>query len=410
MREVALWVQTKEVAEVYFEYWEVGNTSNKFRTSKIQTKKETAFVANLKADDVLPSKKYNYSLFINGTEVKRDYELSFQTQVLWRSRKDPPNFKFTTGSCVYIAEQRFEPPTKPYGGDYEIFETMHKKSPDFMLWLGDNFYLREMDWDSESGFMKRYTHTRSNPEMQALLGSTHNYAIWDDHDFGSNNSDRSFWNKELSKKAFKLFWSNPNYVNEGITGTFHWADTQFFLLDNRYFRTPNKRVTGDRSILGAEQEQWLIDALKYSKATFKFVALGGQFISTYAKYENHATYAYASERERIISKIRSEKIEGVIFLSGDRHHTELSKLQENPKIYPIYDFTVSPLTAKTYPRTEKEPNLNHVDNTLVNQRNFGEFSVSGPLTDRKLEVKIFGTKGELLWKREIRANDLRYGK
>ncbi len=405
MREVALWVQTTKTAEVYFEYWETGKESEKFRTSEIQTEKETAFTANLKADQVLPGKKYSYSLFINGKEVKRDYEFNFQTQTLWQWRTDPPKFTFGVGSCVYINEPEYDRPNEAYGGGYEIFKSIYQTKPDFMLWLGDNTYLREADWNSETGIMYRYTHTRSNPEMQALLGSTHNYATWDDHDFGPNNSNRSFWNKEITKKAFKLFFPSQNYVNEGITNTFHWADVQFFMLDNRYFRTPNNRTTGERFILGAEQETWLIDALKSSQATFKFVAVGGQFISTNADFENHALFS--EERERIIRKIREEKIEGVIFLSGDRHHTELSKLQENDKMYPIYDLTVSPLTAGSHEARE-EPNRNYVKNTLVGDRNFGTISISGTRKDRKLGIKIFDKDGKLLWEKEIQAKDLRY--
>ena len=54
------------------------------------------------------------------------------------------------------------------------------KNPDFMLWLGDNTYLRESDWNSRTGFIKRYPHTRALSELQPLLASTHHYATWDD--------------------------------------------------------------------------------------------------------------------------------------------------------------------------------------------------------------------------------------
>ncbi len=126
MLEVALWVQTTKPAEVYFKYSETGKESEKLRTNEIQTKKETAFTANLKADQVLPGMKYTYALFINGEEVKRDYELSFQTQALWQWRTDPPNFTFGVGSCVYINEPEYDRPNEAYGGGYEIFESIHK--------------------------------------------------------------------------------------------------------------------------------------------------------------------------------------------------------------------------------------------------------------------------------------------
>jgi alkaline phosphatase D len=46
----------------------------------------------------------------------------------------------------------------------------------------------------------------------------------------------------------QTFWANPNYVfeNEATTGTFQWNDVQFFMVDNRWFRTPNDNHTGER--------------------------------------------------------------------------------------------------------------------------------------------------------------------
>ena len=62
----------------------------------------------------------------------------------------------------------------------------------------------------------------------------------------------------------------------GITGLFQWSDVDFFLMDNRYHRTSNNNFTVDRQILGKDQIDWLINALTFSQATFKFIAMGGQ--------------------------------------------------------------------------------------------------------------------------------------
>jgi hypothetical protein len=116
-----------------------------------------------------------------------------------------------TGSCAYINEAAYDRPGNPYGSEYEIFEAINESKPDFMIWLGDNMYLREPDWNSWTGITKRWTHSRSVPEMQPLLASAHHYAIWDDHDYGPNNSDRGWWNKNQTYEAFQLFWANPSY-------------------------------------------------------------------------------------------------------------------------------------------------------------------------------------------------------
>ena len=408
MREVLLWVQTNREAEVYFEYYEKNNPKIRFKTERLKTVKKNGFVGKLIADQVIPGKEYNYDVFINGKKIKRDYAMEFQSQKLWKWRTDPPNINFAIGSCNYVNEKEFDRPGKPYGSNFEIFNSIYDKNPDFMLWLGDNTYLRESDWNSRTGFVHRYTHTRSLPELQPLLASTHHYAIWDDHDFGPNNSDSSYWLKETASEIFQLFWGNPNYDvtgNGGITGFFQWGDLDFFLLDNRYHRTSNKNFTGTRQILGSDQIDWLINALSFSDAPFKFIVVGGQVLSTESLYENHAVFS--EERRYLLDKIREAKIEGVIFLDGDRHHTVLSKMQESKYVYPIYDLTCSSLTAGAY-KNDETFNAYKLEETLVGENNFGVLSVVGSKNDRELIVKIFNKDGEELWRKSIKSNDLKY--
>ncbi len=408
MQEVLLWVQTEETANVHFEYYEINNPKVKFSTDKIETEKKNGYVAKLIADQVIPGKKYKYEVYINNYKIERNYAMEFQTQELWKWRTDPPDVKFIIGSCSYINEPKFDRPGKPYGSNFEIFNSINKKKPDFMLWLGDNTYLREPDWNSRTGFIKRYSHTRAFPELQPLLASTHHYATWDDHDYGPNNSDGSFWLKETASEIFKLFWGNPNYDvtgKGGITGFFQWSDLDFFLLDNRYHRTANNNFTGNRQMLGKDQIDWLINALSFSQASFKFVAVGGQVISNGAVYENYATYP--DERKYLLDKIREAKIEGVIFLDGDRHHTILSKMQETKNVYPLYDLTCSSLTAGV--NNDNEPyNSFKLEETFVNVNNFGMLNVTGPANDRELTIQIFDKDGKELWIKSIKANDLKY--
>jgi alkaline phosphatase D len=408
MREALLWVQTKEEAKVYFEYYEIANPKKRYKTESCRTNIKSGFVAKLIANNILPGKKYAYQVYINGKKVNINYPLEFQSQALWQWRRDPPEVNFAIGSCMYVNEPRFDRPGRPYGSNYEIFTSIYKKNPDFMLWLGDNTYLREADWNSRTGFLHRYTHTRSLKELQPLLGSTHHYAIWDDHDFGPNNSDLSFPLKKTAAEMFKLFWGNPNYDaidKGGITGSFQWADLDFFLLDNRYYRTSNKNFTGKREMLGKTQIDWLINALSSSSAPFKFVAIGGQVLSTEAMHENYAIFS--EERNYLLGKIREARIEGVIFLDGDRHHTVLSKMQESNYVYPLYDLTCSPLTSG-FNKSKERLNAYKIEETIVGQHNFGILNVSGAKNDRVLKISIFDKDGNELWIKEINAKDLRY--
>jgi len=400
MRETMLWAQTKSAAKVQVAYWPKGQPKERQLTAAVNTTAANGFTAHLLADKVKPSNRYEYELRINDQPVQLDYPTEFQTQTLWQYRTDPPNFKVAMGSCAYVNEDPYDRPGKPYGSDYQIFTSMHQKRPDLMLWLGDNTYLREVDWFTRTGFIHRYTHTRSLPELQPLLASTHHYAIWDDHDFGPNDSDRSFVHKDMATEVFSQFWANPSVGlpgQGGCTSYFQWADIDFFLLDDRYFRTPNRRKTGDQTILGEAQLAWLIDALSASTAPFKMVAIGGQVLTTFAGHETYTNIASA-EQELILEKIAAEGIKNVVFLTGDRHHTELSMLK-NKAGNTVYDLTVSPLTSGVH--TGEEPNALRVEGTMVQQKNFGVLEFSGPRTARVMKIGIFDSNGKELWSKSI---------
>ena len=400
MKEVMLWVQTTQAAEVEIEYWVEGSPRTLFSTAKIKTAKNNAFTAHLLADEVEQGKKYEYRVLVNGKEAKRSYPLTFKTPTLWQYRTEPPALKIALGSCAYINEETSDRPGKPYGGDYQIFDAIYQQKPDLMMWLGDNVYLRETDWYSRTGMRYRYTHSRSIPEMQPLLGNSINLAIWDDHDYGPNDSDRSYARKDDVLEVFKDFWANPSYGVNGQGGTtsfYEWNDIQFFMLDDRWFRSPNELKTEERDFLGKQQVDWLIESLVASKATFKFVCVGGQVLNPVQKYEMMANIA-PKEREYLLNRIVGEELKNVIFLTGDRHHSEFSMTEI--KGIKIYDWTVSPLTSSTHTASD-EANTLRVAGSYIGDRNFGIMEVTGTRKERKLNLKLLGSDGKELWKYEI---------
>ena len=397
-RSAQLWIQTNHSADVQIKY--SASDSDEYRQSeKIRTESKNAFVAQFQLEELEPGTTYDVDFLVDGKALSESVKVN--TQVLWDWRMDPPAFKFVTGSCAYINEEAYDRPGKPYGGGYEIFEHMADESPDMMLWLGDNIYLREVDFQSYGGFLHRYTHTRSTPEMAELLRTCPNYAIWDDHDFGPNDSDGSWIHADWSKQAFETFWCNPSYglpeAPRCISTAFRFVDMEFFLLDNRTYRVNHYNKTNEPQVLGEEQIDWLIQALRNSRAPFKFVVVGGQVLSDAMVYENVAQFP--SERQQILDRIEAEDIRGVVFLSGDRHTTELSEitLSNGRK---VYDLTVSPLTSGTG-HAKDEPNSLRVEGTYVEQRNYAVLSFDGPRKNRTCTIEVKGTDGTLLWNRQL---------
>lgn len=401
MREVMIVAQSNGPADFQVRFRE-GNQAEWRWSRTFAADAACNFTSHILIDSLLPGKVFRYEVFMNGEKLDIPWNLEFVTQELWQYRKDPPAFKMALGSCFFVNETEFDRPGNPYGGDYQIMASILDKSPDLMVWLGDNVYLREADFDSRFGIFHRYTHTRSLKELQPLLGSVHHYAIWDDHDYGPNDSDRGFPMKETTRDAFNCFWGNPGsgVSGEGVGSAFRWADVDVFLLDDRWFRAPDERKTGDRTMIGEMQFQWLIDNLRSSQAPFKLVCVGSQVLNTTKKYETWENL-YPEERGRLLETIRKENIKGVVFLTGDRHHSELSMWQEKEGPV-VYDLTVSPLTSGAHD-AENETNTLRVSGTHYGKRNFAILEFSGPRTKREMRIALYDVDGKEVWARAIQA-------
>lgn len=410
MKEVLIWVQTEKEATIQYKYWPQDLPGDIHWSEKLKTEKKNYHMAKMVLDEVVPSKKYIYELYVDKKKVNFNHPLVFQTQELWQWRKEAPDFKFAVGSCTYTNEPPVDRPGRAYGGTFDIFNKIHDQKPDFMVWGGDNIYLREVDWNTRSGIYKRYNEFKKQKELQALFASSHNYATWDDHDYGPNDADRSYWGKEWSRSAFMDNWGNPNYIfpDEAITGTFFWQDVQFFILDDRSFKAPNKDPNPEKDYFGQKQMDWLIDALTFSNANFKVVVTGGQVVNPNALFENLSTCP--KEYNELFERIAEHKISGLVFITGDRHHTSLRKL-ERTNNYPIYDLTVSSLTsgmAKAQAVEKTSPDL--IEGTLVEDlQTFGLIEVTGPQADRKLIINIIDNTGKERWKHVLSANELKDG-
>ena len=181
---------------------------------------------------------------------------------------------------------------------------------------------------------------------------------------------------------------------------FQYNDADFFLLDNRYFRSPNWCKTCERTSLGKDQIEWLIGSLAASRAPFKFVAIGGQVLTT-DNHEESAFHDFPAERDSILHRIEKEGIKGVIFLTGDKHFTELSAFKNNAGNW-MYDLTASALTSGAFSdAATKTSNDFRIPGTVVAENNFAMLRFSGPRKARELAISVYNAQGKEMWTKTI---------
>lgn len=450
-RTAEIWVQADGAAELQVEYWPVQSPQERQRGQSVKLDAASDFTARLSLVGLQAGTAYAYQLYLDGKPALPGASLGFRTQPRWQARRDPSDLTVYLGSCAFINDPTVDRPGRPYGGGYRIFQSIVRAAadnprPKLMLWLGDNVYLREADYESPWGMNARYRHARSLPELQPLLAALPHYAIWDDHDFGPNDANRSFVFKDESLRLFRRYWANPSYGLEDLAGTFTTfsaQDADFFLLDDRYYRAadrteqakeeldlikeardwalgqnPITRLLGKRYfgsqplwlnenkvMFGNAQLDWLKQALIQSRATFKFIAAGSQLLNDGHPFEGW--HNFPIERESFLAWLKRQNIPGVVFLSGDRHHTELLR-RESRDFYPLYELTCSPLTSSAHAPQDKEANNPlRVKDTLVTQRNFCSIDIMGPAGERRLVLRSYDSNGQLLWERLLHAVELR---
>ncbi len=354
---------------------------------------------------------YEYKIGLNGRLSNRGGQ--FTTKDLWQYRKPPPEFSFLAGSCSYMNEPVFDRPGKPYGRDSSIFETMAREKAAFMLWLGDAWYTREVDYYSEWGLWYRPHHARAVPVMQNFLKAMPHFAIWDDHEFGPNDIGKNYIFKETSRKVFMNYFCNPSYGEngQGVYTMTTWGDLDIFMLDDRWWRSAdrtedsaNGKPNPEKRMLGKQQLEWLKNSLLYSSATFKIIAVGSQVLNPVSPYDKLADFPI--EYDELMSFLKEYKINGVIFMTGDRHHSEVIRV-ERPGTYPLYDITISALTSGSYPFSGAEKNNPYRVAGIDVKQNYGRIQITGPRNSRKLSLEYLGVKGEKLAEWSITENDLK---
>lgn len=375
------------------------------------------FVVKFLLSNLSPQTKYTYSILAG--RKKKDVLASghFTTQTFWQWRTPVPDFSFITGSCSYFNQPEYDRlQGKSYGGDSSIFQNMAKEKADFMLWLGDNWYTRVPDYFSEWGLYYRAGRDRAQPILQPLLQAMPQMAIWDDHDFGPNDAGSNYVLKSASRNVFKNYWCNNSFGEngQGIYTQFTWNDVDFFLLDDRWFRSNddmtdsvNGNPNAEKQMFGKQQMTWLKNALLQSNnnpnISYRFIVNGSQILNPLSPYD--CLRHFSVEYKELMSFIEQQEIKGLLFLTGDRHHSEIIKL-ERPGNYTLYDITASPLTSGIGITKDPERSSPYRVTKETDAQNYARLSFTGPIKQRKLLVEFVGIDGRVLDNWVINLQDL----
>ncbi|TPG15807.1 alkaline phosphatase [Sphingomonas koreensis] len=264
-------------------------------------------------------------------------------------------------------------------GLYGAYPHMIADDPDLILFLGDYIY----EGDPGEGAMRRHANPRptdiqgyriryANYKSDPLLQAAHRAApwvtTWDDHEVANNyandldqfNGDRAAFLK-LRAAAYQAYYEHmpiraaqrPDGSALRLYRTIDWGRlAQFQVIDDRQYRDPPpcqapgtiarhlesnslepdcpERDDPRRSILGVDQEAWLMDRLDRSSARWNMLSQQTLMMPLADVDPAHPdgpadlygtdTWAgYPACRDRIVRRWRDAKTPNPVILSGDIH-------------------------------------------------------------------------------------------
>ncbi|SMF24288.1 alkaline phosphatase D [Alteromonadaceae bacterium Bs31] len=287
----------------------------------------------------------------------------------WAGDQQAFNIRIAFGSCSDQDKKQV------------MWPAILQKSPDVWLWLGDNIYA---DTKDPKIMAAKYNKQKNNSDYQKLLASSMVLGTWDDNDYGENDADKEFPRKVQSQQLFLDFFDvpkdSPRRTQQGVYSSHEYSKAgillKFYMLDVRYFRDSLEKKNGryvanqQASLLGDTQWQWLEEEFKNSKADINIIASGIQVIPEDHRWDKWADFP--GERKRLFELVHKYGLRTPLFISGDRHIGEISRL--NYKGRPLYEVTASSLTHGWGLR---RPEVNkHRVGEIVYDLNFGMLEIS----------------------------------
>lgn len=244
------------------------------------------------------------------------------------------------------------------------WNAMLDEKPDAIFLIGDNIYTDLTDGkgtgpSNTQTLWRRYLETRSRLALFFAKRLVPTFALWDDHDYGVNDGDKDYPNKDVSRDVFQTFFGNPSYPGHlergpGVSFRLDAFGQIFFFLDGRYHRSaPEKTIGTEATHFGRDVEGWLFAGLDGRTPTW--LVAGDQFFGGYHQFESYEGVFPTSFR-KFIARLKARGTP-VAFISGDRHMTEVMRIERDVLGYETFELTTSPMHAKTYPGTiAKAPN------------------------------------------------------
>ncbi|MBT31910.1 MAG: alkaline phosphatase [Thalassobius sp.] len=386
---LTIWLRPATSEAILIKVKETNRTEEK---SFLTDSPEPGVEQRIKIDGLVASTQYNYSIYIDGNMIA---EGSFKTAP---SADQKGTFRLTFGSDFHKIGLH----------NPNLINSILSRNPQAMMLLGDNA-VDDRDNNINMHRSDYLLRDVSKPWRQ-LAANIPLYSCWDDHDYFNNDQAGipegfSTDDQQALRKVWYQNWNNPEYEGNGIYFNTVIGPVEVIMLDTRSCRDNNRRGEYG-SYLGMEELTWLKDKLQKSKAQFKLVSSG----TMWSDYISNGKDSWGTwdtlAREQVFKLIETEKIPGVIFLSGDRHGARGFTIPRSAN-FAFYEFEAGTLGGVPGPEGMAQDTTHQLfgyDGTEVIA--FGEFTFETNKQEPTITFRLIDENGKIIEEHILQYNKL----
>ena len=289
-------------------------------------------IASIEATGLSPDTQYHYAFEVDST---LDTTLQGKART-FGTEGQPYSFSFWFASCAGNDSATRD-------SNHAVFDSIRLHEPTFGVHLGDIHY-----WDIGSNlhgyegppwdvlFRDGYdTGVLGQSRQQDLYRNVPIAYIWDDHDYGPNDSDSTSPSRDeacLTYRERVPHYTLPAGVGaEPIYQTFVCGRVRFILTDGRSERSPKGDTdNSSKRVHGGAQDIWLENLLETATEPLIIWAQPYPWIADAESGADHWG-GYTTERAEIASVI--DEVDGLsdrlVMISGDMHALAYDTGQNN---------------------------------------------------------------------------------
>jgi alkaline phosphatase D len=314
-----VWLRTSAVANVAVEYSTDPLLGDVLRSDTHTTSAASDFTMHVPLTGLVPETTYHYRVVVHGVPQHVEPYPSFTTFPPAGSSR---SFTFAVLSDTEHTEDDNGAP---------VYEAVEAEDPAFVIQIGDFDHSVPLTLNDMRG-VHRSVRDPAYPAgadfVEHVARRFPFFHVWDDHDYGTNDSDKTFAGRADAIRGFREYYPLPDDMPNPTAGIWHkfsYAQAEFFLLDLRSQRDPNLSPPGpEKSMLDGDsipdgQKQWLKDSLLASTARWKLILSSVPFNPTSKRIPHDAWSGFNTERDELVAFMQAHAIQGVVFFSGDLH-------------------------------------------------------------------------------------------